>query len=399
MSFFDAPHRPYFVAGLVQAAFALILWMLWLLGAFAGAYPIPRLPVPAVAVHGFLMIYGLFPFFVFGFLATTYPRWLQVQALMPSEYRGAFLLRLAGLGLVYAGLALGAAILISGILIMAMGDARLLMALFSVYRRGHAAVRPPVRLFNIALALEVGGLLLYAAAFAWGSATALAWAIRLGLYAFLVPTLFGVSYRMLPFFTAAVLPGYLRPAARPWIPLGFLAATAGHALLAAQALYAPLAVLDGGIAVVAYYHAWLWFEPRVRRHGLLLLLYLGFAWLGLGFFLYAIRDVQLLRGGLSLGRGPLHALGLGFALSLVVAMVTRVSRGHSGRPLASDRSSWVALAGVQGAALLRVAADIPALNGLAPYDLSVFAAPLALAALLPWILTYLRILATSAPTP
>ena len=133
----------------------------------------------------------------------------------------------------------------------------------------------------------------------------------------------------------------------------------------------------------------------------MLLLYAGFAWLGAGFALYAAGDAGLAAGYPGLGRGPLHALGIGFALSLVVAMATRVTRGHSGRPLASDALSWFALAGIEAAAILRIAADIPALDRLAPFDLSVFAAPVAIAALLPWATRYAVMLATTRrePTP
>jgi uncharacterized protein involved in response to NO len=175
--------------------------------------------------------------------------------------------------------------------------------------------------------------------------------------------------------------------------------TAGHALLTGLGWYALLTVLDVTIAAIAWYHFVLWFRWDVTRHGLLLLLYAGYAWLGLGFALYAIRDIALALGHQALGRGPLHALGIGFALSLIVAMTARVTRGHAGRPLASDTLSWVALLGVEVAAFLRIAAAIPILNQLAPYNLSVFAAPIAVATLLPWAARYAAILATTRREP
>ncbi len=399
MRLFDAPHISYFLGGLAQVLVALILWALWLLGAFAGAYPLPAMPVSPVALHGFLMLYGVFPFFVFGFLTTTFPRWMQTAPIARRAYRDAFVLRAAGLILVYAGLALGDAAIVLGAVIMALGDARLVAALTGVYRIARPAARRGVLLFIWTLGAEVAGLALYAAAFWPGSPVPPIAAIRVGLFGFLIPTLFGVSYRMIPFFSASVLPNYKRPPGNPKVPMAVFAATAAHALLASLGWRAALALVDAAIAAAAWYHLAFWFRRDVVRHGLLLLLYAGFAWLGAGFALYAVGDAGLAAGYPGLGRGPLHALGIGFALSLVVAMATRVTRGHSGRPLASDALSWFALAGIEAAAVLRIAADIPALDRLAPYDLSVFAAPVAIAALLPWAARYAVMLATTRREP
>ncbi len=388
MRLFDAPHTAYFLGGLVQVLFALILWALWLMGAFAGAYSLPAIPVSPLALHGFLMLYGVFPFFVFGFLATTFPRWMQATPVARRAYRDAFALRAAGLVLVYAGLLVGDRTIVVGAVLMALGDAHLVAALIGVYRRARKPARRGVMVFTVTLTMEVVGLALYAAAFWRGSPIPFAIPIRVGLFGFLLPTLFGVSYRMIPFFTASVLAHYQRPPADPRVPLGFLAATGTHALLASLDWRAPLIFLDAAIAAVAWYFLALWFQRDVARHGLLLLLYVGYAWLGAGFVLYALGDVGLVAGHPHLGRGPLHALGIGFALSLIVAMATRVTRGHSGRALASDAWSWVALLGIEIAATLRVASDVPTLARLAPYDLSVFAAPIAILALLPWAARY-----------
>lgn len=399
MRLFDAPHIPYFLGGLLQILSALILWALWLMGAFAGAYPLPSLPVSPVALHGFLMLYGVFPFFVFGFLATTFPRWMQTAPLARRAYRGAFASRAVGLVLVYAGLFLGERAIVPGAVLMALGDARLVAALMVVYRRARKPARRGVLIFNVTLMAEVVGLALYAAALERGSPVPAALPIRIGLFVFLLPTLFGVSYRMIPFFTASVLANYKRPPADPRVPLGFLAATSTHALLASLSWRAPLMFLDAAIAAAAWYFLAFWFQRDVARHGLLFLLYAGYAWLGAGFVLYAIGDADLVAGHAGLGRGPLHALGIGFALSLIVAMATRVTRGHSGHTLASDLLSWVALLGIETAAILRFASDIPMLERLAPYDLSVFAAPVAVLGLLPWAARYALMLATTRREP
>jgi len=392
MRLFDAPHIPYFLGGFLQVLLALILWSLWLLGAFAGVYQVPAMPVSAVVMHGFLMLFGVFPFFMFGFLATTYPRWMQTAPIARRHYRAALVLRVIGLLTVYAGLAMGRTEIVFGMAVIIAGDATLVAALIGVYRRAKPVARRGVRMFNITLTAEVAGLFLYALHVADPGLVPALVAIRVGFFFFLVPTIFGVSYRMLPLFTASVLPGYDRPLSSPRVPMILLAGTAAHAVLATASLRAPLVPIDIGLAVLAWYHAYLWFRRDVVHHGLLLLLYVGFVWLGIGFALYAIHDAALALGYGLLGRGPLHALGLGFALSLIIAMVTRVTRGHSGRTLESDAWSWFALIGVQVATVLRVAATFPGIDHWATVNLSVIAAPVAITALFPWAFRYSMLL-------
>ena len=56
--------------------------------------------------------------------------------------------------------------------------------------------------------------------------------------------------------------------------------------------------------------------------------------------LQTIRDASFtLSGEWALGRAPIHALGIGFFGGMLVAMVTRVTMGHSGRALKMDRAA------------------------------------------------------------
>lgn len=388
---FDAPHRIYFAAGLAQMIAGLAVWSLWLAGAFTGWYAVPALDTPPVAIHAFLMLYGLFPFFVLGFLATTFPRWLKHPPLLRAHYRLPALLRIIGLLVVYAGLAMNTAVLAGGILVMFLADSLLASRLIGLYRRTPVPQRMGAGLFCVTLAAEAAGLALYAFALGRANEALVQLAIRLGLFVFLLPTLFGVAFRMLPFFSAAVLPSYHNRALRH-APVAFLLLGMTHVALASRGDFAGLIPIDAALGVLAAFHAGTWMRRDGLRHGLLVLLYAGVTWMAIGFFLYAAQDAGRAFGFFPGSRAPLHALGIGAALSLVVAMVTRVTRGHSGRPLHSDGVSWLALVGVQAAAVLRMGASLPAIDHWAGLNLSVIAAPLAVLTLLPFVLLYSLIL-------
>ena len=71
---FAAPHRPMFLAGAAQTVLAFLPWV-WELLARNGLLAGPAWPWPPGWVHGLWALYGVFPFFVFGFLMTAMPRW------------------------------------------------------------------------------------------------------------------------------------------------------------------------------------------------------------------------------------------------------------------------------------------------------------------------------------
>ena len=89
----------------------------------------------------------------------------------------------------------------------------------------------------------------------------------------------------------------------------------------------PLVALSGWLL-------WSWWPRGNPMPPLLRVLFLGFAWLPVAFSLYCAQSLlYAATGEFVLGRAPAHALFIGFFGSLLVAMVTRVTQGHSGRPL------------------------------------------------------------------
>lgn len=119
------------------------------------------------------------------------------------------------------------------------------------------------------------------------------------------------------------------------------------------------------------------------RPGLLAVLHLAFAWLPVAFMLFSAQDIVLAATGrYVLGRAPLHALAIGFFGSMLVAMVTRVTQGHSGRLLQMGAIPWLCFVLLQAVALLRIRAEL----GGDTYLWLVIAGAGWLLAFLPWVL-------------
>jgi uncharacterized protein involved in response to NO len=90
------------------------------------------------------------------------------------------------------------------------------------------------------------------------------------------------------------------------------------------------------------------------------MLHLAFAWVPVAFLLSGIQTLSAVLGDtIHLALAPTHALTVGFYSCMLVAMATRVTLGHSGRPLRADLLTWTIFLGMMAAAALRVLADTP----------------------------------------
>jgi uncharacterized protein involved in response to NO len=219
-----------------------------------------------------------------------------------------------------------------------------------------------------------------------GSPWAMLASIKLGSFGLLLPVYLTVAHRMFPFFAGNVVPGYVAWRPMRWLPLvwGLLGA---HLLLELLHAYAWLWLVDVPMLVLALYTLSRWW-PRAPAPGLLRVLFIGLAWWPLGFALYAGQSLAYLATDqFLLGRAPAHALFIGMFGSLLVAMVTRVTQGHSGRPLQMPVLAWWAFAGIQCVAIVRILAEV-VVDGAAWQAL---AAVGWLLALLPWSMRLGRI--------
>jgi uncharacterized protein involved in response to NO len=381
---FAAPHRPLFTLGLVQILLVMVVWGVELAGRLQ-LIPAPMLGPLPLFVHTFLMIYGVFPFFIFGFLFTVYPRWMNTAPVERGSTVATSVLLGSGYLLLYPGLYGPSGILMTAVVLILAGWASALWTLLRVFlsasRRGQHE-----RLLNVALTAGLIGVLTFLVAVATGHAKWYALSREIGLWLFLVPVVFMVAHRMIPFFSQSVLMNYLM--VRPvWAPPLMVACVIGHVALDLAGLGQWRFVADLPLAVAALHLSWVWQFRRSFHARLLAMLHIAFLWLGIAMLLYTLQSIVLLIAGNDvLGRAPLHALGIGFLTSMIVAMASRVMLGHSGRMLSADNLTWAVLAAVNVTAVLRIAGEWWPVAGA---WLNLAAALVWLISLAPWVIHYL----------
>lgn len=367
----SAPHR----LGFFAAALLLALSALWWLGVLAAHRTGATLPwaVPPAVAHGLLMTHGFMPLFIVGFLFTAGPKWLALPEVPAPTLLRPVLAMLVGWLLALPGFHLHALLAAAGMGLAAAGWSMLVARFAALVRRSAAPDRLHASL--VTLGCGIGALALWAAvaALALGQATAARVAVQVSVWCFLAPVFATVSHRMLPFFTASALPALdvWRPA---WL-LGVLwaALSMAGAFAVAELLWWPLPAawrwvqvgLEAPAALLLLWLALRWGLVQSLRNRLLAMLHGGFVWLGLAFALAAVSHARmaLSADAASLGLAPMHALTMGYLGVTLVAMVTRVASGHSGRPLAVDGLAWALYFVLQAAVLLRVASSLGADGG------------------------------------
>lgn len=355
--FASAPHRMMFFAGATAVIVSMLWWACWL-GASWSGHAFPLAPLPPGWAHAAFAQYGMLPPFIFGFLLTVFPRWMGQPALQRRHYVPVFVGMFGGYLLAHVGLLGLKPVLLLGIGMMLMGWMAALLALGGVLLRARGKDAHALSCFA-ALVLGFIGLLCFAA-FALGASAGFAtFAIKAGSFFLLIPIYFTVCHRMVPFFSANVVgPGYRLFKPRWSLPLLWVL-LAGHLLLDMGNQLALLWLVDLPLAVLFLVH-WIGWQPwKCMKPGLLAALYLAFSWLVVAFVLYALQSVLLFFDqGFHFARAPVHALTVGFFGSMLVAMVTRVTQGHSGRPLQMGWVPWLTFVLLQIVALARLYAEI-----------------------------------------
>ncbi|MFN2309195.1 MAG: NnrS family protein [Gammaproteobacteria bacterium] len=385
VTFTAAPHRMMMFGGTLQLALTLLYWGAELAARQFGAASLPGTLLPSSWLHGYLMLYGLFPYFIFGFLMTTYPRWMNGPLVERPRYVASFLGMAAGSLLVYAGLFTHTALLGAGALLHAGGWTLGLLELYRVFRAAPAREKTHERYLNVYLLLGGLGMATFGLGVLLDRPQWIAHALTVGLWGFVLPLMLTVAHRMLPFFSSTVLKPY-RIFTPDWVLAALPLLLAGHVACELAGLPQWRFIFDlplAGLGIALSYRWGLWRSFAVR---LLVILHLAFAWFGIGMSLYALDSLlQLGAAGFSLGRAPLHALGIGLIASMTVAMASRVSYGHSGRPLVADTLVWLSGWALHLAALLRVLGELAPGSAPLGLPLTLWAALIWLAGLLPWV--------------
>jgi uncharacterized protein involved in response to NO len=174
--------------------------------------------------------------------------------------------------------------------------------------------------------------------------------------------------RVIPAFTLSATPG-LKLRLKSKLELPTVALTALGLACWVLAPSGPLPAVVLGLAAALQLHRLLSWQPFVtRRRPILWVLHAAYAWIPIGLALLSLAELGVL--GVSAG---VHALAVGATGGLIIGMITRTARGHTGRPLRVSKAEVAAYGLVLAAALLRVLVPLVAPHTV-PYAVPLIAA-------------------------
>lgn len=360
----DSPHRlGFFLAMVVLGASAL--WWAAVQLARSGALGAMPMAVSPSLVHAAVMTFGFFPLFFCGFVFTAGPRWLHVRGPAARELVPAFAAQAAGWLVWLAGSGLDALLAVAGLVLAGSGLLRATLLLVRLVRSSsdEDRVHPVV----IAAALGFGSccILASAAALAFGAPDVARRCVLSGLWGCVAVVFVTAGHRMIPFFQPA--PETVLQARGDWAQLALLVGIAALEAIAvwleqvpARPWHLAQAAVELAVGSTLLWGAVRWAIVKKLGQRLLRMMHTGLAWIALAFALQGATSIAaLVTGSRWLPLAPLHALTMGGLGSLMLAMVTRVSAGHAGIPVAADRLVWALFWLLQVATVLRIAASVP----------------------------------------
>lgn len=334
---FSFGFRPFFFLGAIWSALVVPLWLFSYF--HGGSAALTR------EWHIHEMIFGFLGAVIAGFLTTAVPNWTGRMPVIGAPL--AALVSLWILGRV--------AMLFQDILgpTAAVVDSLFLLAFAAVIWREVLAGRNwrnlPVcglitlfALANVAFHLPVGAAADVGVRLALGAATLL-----IGL----------IGGRIVPSFTRnwmkarSLTPEPSTFGAVDQVALGLTVVGAGLWVVAPQAAVTGAALVLAGVAHLVRLARWRGW--RAAAEPLVWILHLGYGWLGVSL---------LLIGGASLDpdivprSAGIHALTAGAVGVMTLAVMTRATRGHTGRALVAGAGTTAIYLAINAAALLRVAA-------------------------------------------
>jgi uncharacterized protein involved in response to NO len=342
----SAGFRPFFLLAALWAAVAIPLWLVL----FAGQARVPMLLSPIVW-HVHEMVFGYGAAVVAGFLLTAIPNWtgrMPLQggplAVLASIWTAG---RVAMLFSARIGAGTAAVLDLAFPLIFLAAIAREILAGRNWRNLPMLGALALLLLGNLLVHLDVMSI---AGTAEFGN--------RLGVATLLMLITF-VGGRIVPSFTrnwfAKERPGIPAPASSGAIDqavLALVALTLLAWLLAPESMIAHWAELAGGVAVALRLARWQ--GQATLREPLLWVLHLGYGWLALGFLLLAINGLMPLLPHTA----ALHALTVGAIGTMTLAVMTRATLGHTGRPLAAGPGTAAIYILVTLAAVLRLLAPL-----------------------------------------
>ncbi len=340
IALFSYGFRPFFLFGAIYAGVAIPLWLLQMRAGF----PLETVFAP-VDWHVHEMLYGFVPAIIAGFLLTAIPNWTGRLPIQGLPLALLFSLWIAGRAAIYLSSTIGwvatAAIDVVFLVAVVVAAAREIIA-GKNWRN--------LRVLGVVSLFATGNLVFHLESHFSGNAE---YATRIGLGAVIL-LISLVGGRIVPSFTqnwlARQQPGRMPASFGKFdvlaIVLSFLALAAWVAFPSSSATGFALA----GAGLVQFVRLARWAGERTIGEPIVLVLHVAYAFIPVGFVLMGCSILEFAPRS-----AGVHAWTIGAIGTMILAVTTRASLGHTGRVLVASKPVCAIYLAVIASAVVRIA--------------------------------------------
>ena len=385
--FSSQPHQPFFTSGILF----LILFMMLFTASYSN---ILILDTSVLTFHAYTMVFVIFIQFFLGFLFVVFPRFLTQAEINKKEYMNQFILYfISSLGILLSIIFYSDVVFVFQIM-MLIAQVLSFKLLYSIHNKSLVKVKDDTKWVLISL---VAGLIFHTLfiiseiKFLYSHDLSKL-SIDAGFYLFIFMVIFVISQRMIPFFTTAKAPNYKPNKSKNLLEIVFALLIFKVVLLSFDNVKLNL-LADIPLFVMITRELIKWKLPFFKVPAIMWVLYLGLYWIPFAFFISIVESLMAFYNpSIIFEKAAIHAMALGYFLTLLVGFGTRVILGHSGTtPHANNFAIFIFIA-IQLIALLRIFSSFTLNFGLDYMFFINLTAVLLIMGLLVWSSKYLTIL-------
>ena len=320
--FLSQPHQPFFVLSFLNAIVFMFFFALFSKGIIDSE-------IEPVIYHLYSLTYLVFTPAFFGFLFTTFPRFLTTPPIERVVYLTIFVPFAVGSLFFLLGSLFFQPIASFFIFFILMGHALGVNILRKIYKSSKFEDKFDTLWILIFMSFGVLSHLLFYIGYLFNLNGLIKFSVEISIYLYLFMVGFGVAQRMVPFFSNAT--GLKN---RNILKVVTVLLTL-HILLDTTIPHLSF-VVDFILVYLIGNEILNWQLPFPNRNPLLWILHLALFWIPIAFLFSGISNFISLFWGVNFLFLDIHILMLGFLATILIGFGTRVTLGHSKSPLKAD---------------------------------------------------------------
>ena len=347
--FFSQPHQPFFVLAFISAIVTMLIFLLSYKGVI-------HMSISPSDYHTYGFTYLLFTPAFFGFLFTTFPRFTSTPAIEKSVYLRVFNFYYIGATLFLLGSIVSPFLSAIGMIIVFIGHLLGYLILKNIYTITPMEDKHDV--YWISQAMLIGVIAHFI--FILGQLffpTMVGFSSEISTYLFLFLLTFTVGQRMIPFFSHCMVDKNMTFLRSIFILLVL------HIFF--EGMYTNSSFyIDMFLAYYIGKELLRWKLPFPNTNPLLSILHIALFWVPVSFGLSGLANFITILTDVHFLALDTHVIILGFVLTTLIGFGTRVTLGHSGNNMQSDKLTTLIFAWTQVVVVLRILVSFVAAFGV-----------------------------------